>query len=541
MLHKFFKGTSRVTILLCFAICFTWTICSCLFVEMNTKLVTNIIQQNDNAAKSVVWYILLIGFWCVVEYALDITSDALFGNVDSVTFKQGFDNIFNTKPEVLKSVNAGYVTGLIRTLQSKRSDLMNFLVMEFAMAIVYVSYFTIRLISFHWIFSVILVTVVAAGTTVRIVGKKLVIAYTNRFVEADSVVTKTFIDIATNINTVQKMQVHGFMRQKLDKSLDEYCSTMIKNTEANDVFYCVFKFIVYMYAPICLLITSNFEFGFNKVEFYALISPLSVQLVHMAKCIAAFFKRLDLYTSAQEKLDKIVNEDTLNKSNLLSCFMTIDIKDADYTYQHNVTKNTVRIQIPHIRVAHGDKICIYGESGQGKTTTLNILSRQLETDNVYIDGEQMSSRINCVFISQDTEIFDMSVRDNLTLGNTQISDDELINMLDAVGLGDWLSAQSDGLNTLLGERGVFVSTGQRQRLNLIRGLLIQDKDLYLLDEPTSNVDEFTEQRMVELIDRKLEDKTFVIVSHRKAIASICNKFYKFEDGICGPEETTFRA
>lgn len=541
MLHKFFNGTSRVATLLCFTMCFTWTMCSCLFVEMNTRLVTNIIQQNDDTLKSVVRYIALIAFWCAVEYALDISGDALFGDVDSVTFQQGFDNIFNTKPEVLKKVNAGYVTGLIRTLQSKRSDLMLYLVTEFVMAIAYIGYFTIRLLKFHWIFSLMLVVLVVTGTAVRIIGKKLVIAYTNRFVEADSVVTKTFIDIATNINTVQKMQVHGFMRRKLDKSLSEYRTTMISNTKANDVFYCAFKFIVYMYAPICLIITSSNNFGFDKIEFYALISPLSVQIVHMAKCIASFFKRLDLYTSAQEKLDKIVNNDTINTSNLVSQFTTIDISCADYTYCHDITKNTVRIQIPHIRVNRGDKICIYGESGQGKTTTLNILSRQIETDNVYIDGVRTSDRINCVFISQDTEIFDMSLRDNLTLGNEDISDDELISMLDAVGLGDWLRSQKEGLNTLLGERGVFVSTGQRQRLNLIRGLLIQDKDIYLLDEPTSNVDEYTEQKMVELINHKLIDKTFVIVSHRKAIASICTKFYKFENGICGPAETSFNA
>ena len=89
----------------------------------------------------------------------------------------------------------------------------------------------------------------------------------------------------------------------------------------------------------------------------------------------------------------------------------------------------------------------------------------------------------------------------------------------------------------MGERGVFVFTGQRQRLNLVRGLLIQDKEVYLLDEPTSNVDEETEQKMIEAIQEYLQGKTVVIVTHRAAIKKICNKAYKFTDSVLGKQET----
>ena len=95
---------------------------------------------------------------------------------------------------------------------------------------------------------------------------------------------------------------------------------------------------------------------------------------------------------------------------------------------------------------------------------------------------------------------------------------------------DWYKSQKDGWYTILGERGVFVSTGQRQRLNLIRGLIAHDdEEVFLLDEPTSNVDEEVELKMIELIQEVLCDKTVVIVTHRPRIKSICDKFYKFEN------------
>ena len=117
------------------------------------------------------------------------------------------------------------------------------------------------------------------------------------------------------------------------------------------------------------------------------------------------------------------------------------------------------------------------------------------------------------------------------VGAKDISDELLIDYIEKVGLKNWFDRQKDGLDTLLGERGVFVSTGQRQRLNLIRGLLRRDKEIYLLDEPTSNVDVETEEKMIELIKTVLKDKTVVVVTHRPKIIDICDNCYKFENSI----------
>ena len=166
-----------------------------------------------------------------------------------------------------------------------------------------------------------------------------------------------------------------------------------------------------------------------------------------------------------------------------------------------------------------------------KTTLLNVLSQEIETDNVKINNIQTKKRLDCVFIAQDTEVLDLSDRDNLKLGK-DIPDEILLSYLDRVGLKGWIDSQENGLDTIFGERGCYVSTGQRQRLNLIRGLLMtySDKEIFLLDEPTSNVDEETELKMVELINEVLADKTVIIVTHRPRIKDICNKHYEFIKG-----------
>lgn len=123
----------------------------------------------------------------------------------------------------------------------------------------------------------------------------------------------------------------------------------------------------------------------------------------------------------------------------------------------------------------------------------------------------------------------MSLESNLSLGRN-LNFCDFLEYMRAVGLKEWYDSQKDGWYTILGERGVFVSTGQRQRLNLIRGLIAHDdEEVFLLDEPTSNVDEEIEKKMVKLIQDTLYDKTVVIVTHRPMIKGICDKFYKFEN------------
>ena len=135
--------------------------------------------------------------------------------------------------------------------------------------------------------------------------------------------------------------------------------------------------------------------------------------------------------------------------------------------------------------------------------------------------------MDVAYISQDVELFDLSIRDNLTLGQ-DISEERLLAMLDDAGLTEWYNNLENGLDEMIGEKGAKLSAGQRQRLNIIRGILI-DKDVYFFDEPTSNLDSESEEKIVSMIDKYLHNKTYIVVTHRESIKRLCNKHYVFED------------
>ena len=166
----------------------------------------------------------------------------------------------------------------------------------------------------------------------------------------------------------------------------------------------------------------------------------------------------------------------------------------------------------------GERYVITGESGQGKSTLANLLVGVLRP----IEGK--IKRVHTFYIHQDSECLDSSIRDNLCFGD-DISDEKIFEYLDLVNLGDWIRGLPEGLETQLGERGTKASSGQKQRLNILRSvfkMLEEDQDcLMILDEPTSNLDDITEELVCNLIDRVCKN-TLVVITHRQAIKSICN-------------------
>lgn len=211
----------------------------------------------------------------------------------------------------------------------------------------------------------------------------------------------------------------------------------------------------------------------------------------------------------------------------------------DVSYRH--TDNAAVIQIPHMEIPRGDAVCIYGTSGEGKTTVLNIIANYISTESgdrtvdgvVYDKLERTWFADNSAFISQETELFNLSLRDNLVLGQT-VSDARLWELLEDLQLAEWVRGLEHGLKTVVGEKGLRLSAGQKQRVNLARGILL-DRSLYLLDEPTSHLDEETEKAVIAAIQKYLKGKTLVVVTHRPAIKKTCNQFYKMSEHTVRPE------
>ena len=190
---------------------------------------------------------------------------------------------------------------------------------------------------------------------------------------------------------------------------------------------------------------------------------------------------------------------------------------------------TFDIVLDNLVINRNDKISITGKSGQGKTSVINLILGNISSyeGKINIDEHTINDvRLDIGVVSQEIELFNMSIKENLCL-DKEISDEEIIEYLKELELDEILLFE-DGIYTLVGEKGLKLSTGQKRRINILRSYLM-DKDIYILDEPTSNLDKHTEEIVVKFILKYFKDKTLIIATHNEKINEICNKFYTFDN------------
>lgn len=169
----------------------------------------------------------------------------------------------------------------------------------------------------------------------------------------------------------------------------------------------------------------------------------------------------------------------------------------------------------------GQTIALVGSSGAGKSTVAALLPRfyDVTRGTIYIDGEDIrnydvaSLRRQFGIVSQDTYIFNASIRDNIAYGLETVSDDAILKAASLANADEFIQQLPRGYDTLIGDRGVQLSGGQRQRLSIARAIL-RDPEILILDEATSALDSHSERLVQEAIERLRQNRTVIVIAHR---------------------------
>ncbi|MFO8114937.1 MAG: ABC transporter ATP-binding protein [Halorubrum sp.] len=188
-------------------------------------------------------------------------------------------------------------------------------------------------------------------------------------------------------------------------------------------------------------------------------------------------------------------------------------------------------------IDRGEFAVFTGPSGAGKSTIVSLVARLYdpESGRIMVNGRSIDEfsldawRSRIAVVRQDPFVFSDTLRYNLTLGDTSITDGELQSACEAAQLSELLGELPDGYDTQLGEDGVQLSGGQRQRVALARALL-RDVELLVLDEATSDLDATLESKVHEAIQQQTEELTVIMVSHRLSPATDADHIYTMRDG-----------
>ena len=216
----------------------------------------------------------------------------------------------------------------------------------------------------------------------------------------------------------------------------------------------------------------------------------------------------------------------------------IEFKNVEFHYQLDEDEEPQPIlKGISFKVERGSRVALVGPSGAGKSTVFSLIERFYEPTGgkILLDGQDVtefsrkSLREQLGYVEQDAPVLAGSIRDNLLLGRSDATDDELVEVLSQVNLREVLARDTKGLDAQVGEDGIMLSGGERQRLAIARALLAKPPIL-LLDESTSALDGPNEHRMREAIDAVAQDRTLLVIAHRLSTVVDSDQIIVLEHG-----------
>jgi ABC-type transport system involved in cytochrome bd biosynthesis fused ATPase/permease subunit len=213
---------------------------------------------------------------------------------------------------------------------------------------------------------------------------------------------------------------------------------------------------------------------------------------------------------------------------------SIELRNVEYRYPG---AERSALDSLSLTLAAGETVALTGPSGAGKSTVARVLLRFVEPTGgtVLVDGEPLDGldptawRRRVAWVPQDPTLIAGSVADNIALGDPDASRGAIRAAADIARATDFIDALPDGFDTLLGEQGLRLSAGQRQRLAIARAAL-RDAPVVVLDEFTANLDDRTEAELLEAIGDLLRGRTALVIAHRERTAAMADRAVRLVDG-----------
>ena len=228
-----------------------------------------------------------------------------------------------------------------------------------------------------------------------------------------------------------------------------------------------------------------------------------------------------------------------------------DIQDIDNAVEVNDLKNTLSfdnvsfsygddnkiLNNINFQINKGEILALVGPSGAGKSTLVDLIPRFYDTlsGSIKIDGKDIKEfKINSLrylmgIVTQETFLFDDSVKANIAYGVENISDDKIKDAAIAANAHEFIKKLPDGYNTIIGERGVSLSGGQKQRIAIARAI-VKNPPILILDEATSSLDSESEEHVQSAIENLMSERTVFVIAHRLSTVHNANKILVLENG-----------
>ncbi len=381
------------------------------------------------------------------------------------------------------------------------------------------------------------------------VAKKLR-KYSERTQERMEDVNSVLEEAVSNVRVVKAFSMEQFESNKFFKTTREYFDSLLRMTRIrhlakpiNDMLATLAGVIILWFAG-SRIIQGTGELGPGDFMTYLLAM---FSLINPAKSLSQIHIKLQEGMAAAERIFSVLDAEE-RVSDRPNAQEKTDFKEVikyenvtfGYTSFENVLKGV------SFDVNHGEVVAVVGASGSGKSTMLDLLPRfydpqegRISIDGVDIRDIKLASLRGMMgIVTQETQLFNDSVRNNIAYGLNGVPDDEIIRVAEMANAHQFIREFEDGYDTFVGNRGVRLSGGQRQRIAIARALL-RNPQILIFDEATSALDTEAEALVQEAIDRLMKGRTVLVIAHRLSTIKHADRIFVMERGKiieCGTHE-----
>lgn len=347
-------------------------------------------------------------------------------------------------------------------------------------------------------------------------------------------------ETVTNIRSVKSFTNEEFESKRYNSAIQNVIKISLSYAKSRGVF-AAFIVTVFSGAIVFVIWSGAKMIQTGELSAGELLSFVSITGVIGAAIagIGNFYTELIGALGATERIREIIGSvselQDVDNGIRQSIYGKIEFKDVNFSYPTRQDIQVLKDLSLHIEPEKS--IALVGVSGSGKSTIMALLLRLYELDGggIYVDGKNINDydlqafRRNFSIVPQDAILFGGSIRDNIKYGKLDASDDEVIAAAKQSNSWEFIESFPEGLDTLVGDRGIKLSGGQRQRISIARAIL-KDPAVLLLDEATSALDTKSERLVQGALDTLMEGRTSIIIAHRLSTIKNVDVIYVLQDG-----------
>lgn len=348
--------------------------------------------------------------------------------------------------------------------------------------------------------------------------------------------------LSEHLYAMKIIQIYNLLTIKLKNFIK--LSKNLKNIYYKEInIFAIFRPLMFLFSILSTCIVLYFG-GIKVLNLSISFGLFFVFIYYIDKLyepiqdISEQFNVLQSAISSAEKIFEILDEksDIVEKENsiVINNFKDkIVFKNVHFAYKNEdfVLKNI------NFEIKKGEKVAIVGSTGSGKTTIINLLLRfyDIQKGDIFIDGINIKDihieSLRKIFgiVLQDVFLFNTTIKENILLNNTSISEKELIEKCKYVNATIFIERLNDKYNTIISENGKNLSYGERQLLSFARAI-VNNPEILILDEATSNIDTETEKYIQDALLKMIENKTSIIIAHRLSTIKHCDKIIVLSKG-----------